>query len=359
MSHTVADKQQSDPNKKQSDDEKKKIEIPAWWAIVALIMAALVFLPIQYANKHAKQTEATAEAEAKPGTAEPAAAATQEAAPAETPATRTAEQEVQSKPAVAEAAPPAKQEIEQAVAQPKPSAAEAAPVVKQEETKVKPVEQAATQPKPIADAASKQDVVQPKPEVKPAALPKTPAEKLKVGNAMVFRVDGKDKQGKAAAFDFIILSNDYVWASGSANRVSANGKLIPEAEAANRIFAPKVRDALAGASDLIAVGLASKDGVRSEEEARALARSKTVAGWITKVAKPETALWALTLGQYGKACKLQEDKDLSFERPVLFAGVRSKSSGANLQEALADALSGHDNLPSRDCYSRFDIEKIR
>ncbi len=176
---------------------------------------------------------------------------------------------------------------------------------------------------------------------------------------MVFRVDGKDKQGKAAAFDFIILSNDYVWASGSANRVSANGKLIPEAEAANRIFAPKVRDALAGASDLIAVGLASKDGVRSEEEARALARSKTVAGWITKVAKPETALWALTLGQYGKACKLQEDKDLSFERPVLFAGVRSKSSGANLQEALADALSGHDNLPSRDCYSRFDIEKIR
>jgi hypothetical protein len=31
----------------------------------------------------------------------------------------------------------------------------------------------------------------------------------------------------------------------------------------------------------------------------------------------------------------------------------------NLKEALADAISGHDNLPSRSCYSGFDLEKIR
>ena len=49
----------------------------------------------------------------------------------------------------------------------------------------------------------------------------------------------------------------------------------------------------------------------------------------------------------------------SFERPVIFAGVRAKADGANLQEALADAISGHDNLPSRGCYSRFDLDKIR
>ena len=295
-----------------------------------------------------------------------AASQTKQVGQAETQVTRAAEQaEAPSKPSAAEATPPAKQETEQAEAQPKPSVAEAAPPVKQEaETKEKqPVEQAATQPNPIvaeAASAAKQEIAQPKPEIKqPVALPKTPAEKLKVENAVVFRIDGKDKQGKAAAFDFIILSNDYAWASGSTSRVTSGGKLIPEAEAANRIFAPKVRDALAGASDLIGVGLASKDGNRSEEEARALARSKTVATWFTKVAKPETALWALTLGQYGKACKLQEDKDLSFERPVLFVGVRSKAEGANLQEALDDAVSGHDNLPSRECYSRFDMEKIR
>jgi hypothetical protein len=425
-----------DPSKKQKqpDDEKRRIAIPAWWSIVALIMAGLVFLPIQYANQHAKKNVPT-EAEAKPNPAETASPAKEEAKPAETQVTRAAEPaEAQPKPSAAEAAPPAKEEAKPvetqvtrgavlAQTQPKTSAAEVAPPAKEEakpaETDVpraaeqtepqpkpdaagvaspakeeaKPAKTEATpaaepvkaQPKPsaseaaspakqesgpaeaqakppVADAASqaKQETAQPKPDMtQPVALPKNPAEKQKVENAVVFRIDGKDKQGRAAAFDFVVLSSDYVWALGSTSQIVSGGKVIREGEAANRLFAPKIRDALAGASDVIGVGLASKDGIRSEEEARAVARSKTVATWITKVAKPETALWALTLGQYDKGCKLQEDKDSSFERPILFVGVRSKAEGTNLQEALADALSGHDNLPSRECYSRFDLEKIR
>ena len=430
----MSDSPASDPNKKQPDDEKRRIEIPAWWSIVALIMTCLLILPIHYATIHTKKNVPT-EAEAKPNAAETASPAKEEAKPADTQVTRAAEPaEAQPKPSVAEAASQAKEEAkpvetqvtraaEPAEAQPKPSAAEVASPAKEE---VKPVETPVTrpaepaeaqpkssaaevappakeearpaetevtraeepmeaQPKPgaaeamapakqesapaeaqakplVADAGSqaKQEIAQPKPDMKqPVALPKNPAEKQKVENAVVFRIDGKDKEGRAAAFDFVVLSNDYVWALGSTSQVVSGGKVIREAEAANRIFAPKVRDALAGASDVIGIGLASKNGIRSEEEARALARSKTVATWITKVAKPETGLWALTLGQYDKGCKLQEDKDSSFERPVLFVGVRSKAEGANLQEALANALSGHDNLPNRECYSRFDMEKIR
>jgi hypothetical protein len=274
--------------------------------------------------------------------------------------------EVKAKPSAAEVASSAKEETkpaetevtptpEPAAAQPKPSAAEVI-------SPAKPAPAEAPAKPLVADAGSqaKQDLAQPKPDVKqPVALPKNPAEKQKVENAVVFRIDGKDKEGRAAAFDFVVLSSDYVWALGSTSQIVSGGKVIREAETANRIFAPKVRDALAGVSDVIGVGLASKDGIRSEEEARALARSKTVATWITKVAKPETALWALTLGQYDKGCKLQEDKDSSFERPVLFVGVRSKADGANLQEALANALSGNTNLPKRECYSRFDMEKVR
>ena len=430
----MSDSPASDPKKKQPDDEKRRIEIPAWWSIVALIMAGLVFLPIQYANQHAKKNAPT-EAEVKPNAAETAAPAKEEAKPAETQVTRAAEPaEAQPKPSVAETASPAEEEAkpaetpvtqtaaaaeaqpkpsadelasptkeeakpaetqvtrtaEPAEAQPKPSAAEVASSSKEEakpaETDAaRAAEQAESQPKPgaaeamspakqesapaeaqakplVADAGSpaKQDIAQPKPDLKqPVALPKNLAEKQKVENAVVFRIDGKDKEGRPAAFDFVVLSNDYVWALGSTSQVVSGGKVIREADAANRIFAPKVRDALAGASDVIGVGLASKDGSRSEEEARALARSKTVATWITKVAKPETGLWALTLGQYDKGCKLREDKELSFERPVLFVSVRSKAEGANLQEALANALGGYDNLPNRECYSRFDMEKIR
>ncbi len=185
------------------------------------------------------------------------------------------------------------------------------------------------------------------------------AAREKVENAFFFRIDGKDKLGRAAAFDFIILTDGYTWVKGSTSEVVSGDRVIPEAEVADHVLSPKVRNSLGSASDLIAVGLASQEGQRTQEEARAAARSQTVAGWIRQVVNPEIALWTLTLGQYDKACKHQEDADSSFERPVLFVGVRSKAEGANLQEALANAVGGHDNLPSRECYSRFDMEKIR
>jgi hypothetical protein len=207
---------------------------------------------------------------------------------------------------------------------------------------------------------------EPAPAPAPAAAPAPPeapvkkhAEKQKVENAFFFRVDGKDKQGRAATFDFIMLTNEFTWVKGSTTDIVSGGATIPEAEAADRVLTQQVRDSLSSATDLIGVGLASSEGEREAEEARAMDRSKTVVGWITKVSKPETAVWTLTLGQYSKDCKGQEDADTSFERPVIFAGVRSKADGAELGEALADAISGHDNLPSRECYSRFDLAKVR
>ena len=202
-------------------------------------------------------------------------------------------------------------------------------------------------------------VAAPAPATAVEAPVKKHAEKQKVENAFFFRIDGKDSQGQPATFDFIMLTNEFTWVKGSTSQVISGDKVIPEAEAAERVLTQQVRDSLASASDLIAVGLASSEGERTQEEARALDRAKTVSRWMSKVSKPEIALWTLTLGQYDKACKEQEDTDSSFERPVIFAGVRSKADGANLQEALADAISGHDNLPSRGCYSRFDLEKIR
>jgi hypothetical protein len=202
-----------------------------------------------------------------------------------------------------------------------------------------------------------------KPEPAPAPQAEAPAkkhaDKQKVENAYFFRIDGKDKQGRAAAFDFILLSNEYTWVIGSTTEIASGDNTIPEAEAAEKVLTQQVRDSLSSASDLIGIGLASSEGERETEEARALDRSKAVVGWIVKVSKPETTLWSLTLGQYNKGCKQQEDADTSFERPVMFAGVREKAEGADLGEALADAISGHDNLPSRECYSRFDLAKAR
>ncbi len=204
---------------------------------------------------------------------------------------------------------------------------------------------------------------EPKPAqvAQPVQQPAQPvhAVREKIESAYFFRIDGKDTQGRAASFDFIVLTGEYTWALGSSTEVVSKGATVPEAEVTERVLPAKVRESLASASDLISVGLASQEGEREAEEARALARSQTIGGWLAKVASPSTGLWSLTLGQYSKGCKKQEAEDTSFERPIMLAGVRARADGANLQEALADAISGHDNLPSRECYSRFDMTKVR
>jgi hypothetical protein len=271
-----------DQDKKQPEKKKRRAGVAWWWSLVFLAIAALVVVPIWYADMHAKK--------------------------------------------------------------PVPEVAAAAPEAPAAPASAAPAEPAAAQP---------QEPQQPQePE-------KTHAEKQKVENAYFFRIDGKDKQGHPASFDFIILTDEYTWAKGSTTDVVSADKVIPQSEVADRVLTPQVRASLDSASDLIAVGLASQEGERAQEEARAADRAKTVVEWIKKVSKPDLALWTLTLGQYDKACKHQEDADSSFERPVIFAGVRSKAADTNLQEALADAISGHDNLPSRECYSRFDLEKIQ
>ncbi|WKW50027.1 hypothetical protein [Rhodomicrobium lacus] len=214
-----------------------------------------------------------------------------------------------------------------------------------------------------AERAAKKVEAAPAPQpvaVVPQPVADKSAPKERVENAYFFRIDGKDAEGRSASFDYIIVTSDFTWVKGSTVEVVSNDVVIPEEETADRIITPKVRESFASALDLIAVGLASREGDREAEEARALARAQTVAGWISKVTDASIPLWTLNLGQYDKeACKAKEDADSSYERPVLLASVRARAEGVNLTEAFSDALSGHDNLPSRDCYSQFDLVKIR
>ncbi len=82
----------------------------------------------------------------------------------------------------------------------------------------------------------------PEPAPQAEAPAKTHADKQKVENAFFFRIDGKDKQGRPATFDFIILANEYTWVKGSTAEVVSGGAVIPEAEVADRVLTPQVRD---------------------------------------------------------------------------------------------------------------------
>ena len=128
---------------------------------------------------------------------------------------------------------------ESAVAEVKPAPAETQPQSKPKVVQAEPAKPAAPEASPAPKQAE---------DVKPAVAPvkaavaeaKKTAEKLKVEDAVFFRVDGKDKNGRAASFDFVILTNAYTWARGSTNQVVSAGKVIPETEVAGHVMAPKV-----------------------------------------------------------------------------------------------------------------------
>jgi hypothetical protein len=181
-------------------------------------------------------------------------------------------------------------------------------------------------------------------------------QKQSVENAFLFPVDGVDSAGRKASFDFIIFKREYTWIKGSTDQVEFNGAPVAPEDTVRQVISQEIRTTLAGEKELIAVGLASREGEREAEEDRASRRAGTVTGWLRSTAGG-TPIWTLNLGQYGKTCSSQEDADTSFERPLIMAGVLSKQEGTNLREALADAISNKENLPSRDCYSLFEMAR--
>jgi hypothetical protein len=181
------------------------------------------------------------------------------------------------------------------------------------------------------------------------------------GGSVVFPIEGKDSAGKHAAFDVAVLPKDLAWVSKSSSNLSLAGQQIPDDQLAEKLFTPELRDGLSKSKQVMAIGLASQEGQVEEETARALARAQTAAKWLSDAVAPEIGVWMLNLGQFKKSgCPAQtETPDTSWQRPVILVGVKSQDEGVNLTEAFADALGGKSNLPSRDCYTSFDLTRVR
>lgn len=180
------------------------------------------------------------------------------------------------------------------------------------------------------------------------------------GGSVVFPIEGEDAAGRKARFDVAILPKDLTWVRKSSTELAQGEAAIPEADIVTRVFTPELRDGLGASKDVIAVGLASQEGQREEETERAANRSKSAAKWLTQAMKPETGIWLLNLGQFQAGCKATaEASDTSWQRPVIIVGIRSQDGSVNLTEAFADAIAAKSNLPSKECYSSFDLTRFR
>jgi hypothetical protein len=212
------------------------------------------------------------------------------------------------------------------------------------------------------------------PPASPPQAPATPAEVTAAkapepvavaterwGGSVIFPIEGKDSAGKHAAFDVAVLPKDLAWVSKSSTNLSLAGQPIPDDQLAEKLFTPELRDGLSKSKQVMAIGLASQEGQVEEETARAFARAQMAAKWLSDAVAPETGVWMLNLGQFKKSgCPAQtETTDTSWQLPIILVGVKSQDDGVHLAESFADALGGKSNLPSRDCYTSFDLTRFR
>jgi hypothetical protein len=180
------------------------------------------------------------------------------------------------------------------------------------------------------------------------------------GTSVVFPVEGKDLEERRAAFDVAVLPQDLTWVSRSTSVLSQGGTMIAGTEVPERIFTPELRSGLARSSEVMAVGLASQEGRREDEVERARQRATTAAGWLGSVVGEQKPVWILNLGQYQSTCETAGGADgTAWQRPLIVVGIREQEQGVSIDEAFADAISGKTNLPSKDCYTNFDLTRLR
>jgi hypothetical protein len=197
------------------------------------------------------------------------------------------------------------------------------------------------------------------PPVETAAIPAPEAAERTTRTSTVFAIEGVDKAGKRGSFDVVVLNKSFLWVRGSAEELEKDGKTIPAPELAAAVLDEEVRSALSDAKEVIAVGTASQEGSATEEVDRAQRRAKQAATLVSGAVAQTVPISTLNLGQYRDPCTNCETGGTSWQRPFIVIAVKQLEPGANIGEALADAMSGKKRLPSPSSYSTFVLSSFR
>ncbi len=196
----------------------------------------------------------------------------------------------------------------------------------------------------------------PEPPVEIAEPPAVRVETIRWGEAVVFPIEGVDAEGRRARFEVAVLPTDFAWARSSAVALTRDGEPLDADAVETIVFAAPLRAGLAQSEALIAVGAASQEGDLRAETIRARNRARTAAGWLREYVSEEARIYTLNLGQYQPSCGADASEGASWQRPVLFIGVREAEDAIDLRGALVDAMADKSNLPDSECYSAFTLE---
>jgi hypothetical protein len=175
---------------------------------------------------------------------------------------------------------------------------------------------------------------------------------------LIFAIEGHDKAGRRGTFDVVVARKQFLWVRGSAEDLEKDGRKITGDQLASDVLDQEVRDGLASAREIIAVGTASQEGDPAAEKQRAGRRAARTAEIVASAIDASIPVSALNLGQY-RDSKAAATGATDWQRPFMVIAVKDLEEGTVLPEALADAMTGKEQLPSPASYSAFELTKVR
>ncbi|MFA5898576.1 MAG: hypothetical protein WC829_05625 [Hyphomicrobium sp.] len=205
----------------------------------------------------------------------------------------------------------------------------------------------------------RRNVIEPMKVETAAIKPNVEPEVRQTRTSTVFAIEGKDKAGRRAAFDVVVLHKSFMWVRGSAEDLEKDGTVIPRSEITAAVLDDEVRSALSDAKEVITVGTASQEGNAADEVARAERRAKQAATLISGAVAADVAIYTLNLGQYREPCANCETGGTSWQRPFIVIAVKKAEPETNIGEALTDAMGSTDKLPTPQSYSAFSLTRFR
>jgi serine/threonine protein kinase len=154
-------------------------------------------------------------------------------------------------------------------------------------------------------------------------------------------VEGRDSQGRTAEFSVAVLSVEYKWFFGSNYQVQSGGQKINLEALKSNLEQEGIQRIMDNPNEIISVGTASCEGALATEERRAFSRAQQIQLLVKKLFSNVRSVQGyrlLNLGQFTRR-DCQPNQDLtSYQRSVIIIGVKKKSEGVILDEALRDRL---------------------
>ncbi|MBD2163375.1 serine/threonine protein kinase [Calothrix membranacea FACHB-236] len=152
-------------------------------------------------------------------------------------------------------------------------------------------------------------------------------------------VEGKDSQGRVAEFNIAVLSVEYKWLLGSNFQIKNNDSIISLEVLKLNLEQEGIQKIMENPTEIISVGTASCEGDVATEQSRALERSKQIQLLAKKLFSGTVKNYRLlNLGQFQRSdCQASQDST-AYQRSIIIIGVKQKSDGVILDEALRDRL---------------------